>query len=120
MFKLRKSCFETNSSSTHSIIIFKDKSQLEDFYDGKLAFRISTGKLMPFEEVEKKFYKDYNIKKGSLSQEELDSEIYSFIYQAYLMCRQDAWGKYYRVGDDDAIKELEDGRIIVSVYASGN
>lgn len=62
MIKVRKNCFETNSSSTHSLVMAV-KDDFDKWVDGKLvycAFNVrgngniifESGKLYPLEEVE--------------------------------------------------------------------
>lgn len=53
---IRKGMFETNSSSTHVCILFKDNKEYQDFIDGKLWFgyfgNLLNMTLKPFDEIE--------------------------------------------------------------------
>lgn len=53
---IRKGMFETNSSSTHVCVLFKDNKEYQDFIDGKLWFgyfgNLLNMTLKPFDEIE--------------------------------------------------------------------
>ncbi len=108
-------------SKAHVIIVFKNRSELEEFYKGNLAFNFIMDRLEPFEKVEKYFYETYGKQLRNLSKNELEYKIFRYVLGHYFINRDDDWGAFYRVSRrPHGIKELEDGRIIVGVYASGD
>lgn len=60
--QIRKGVFETNSSSTHCLAVYK-KSEWQDFQSGKLYMERTLGPLLNEEEVKEKF-KQYCCKYG--------------------------------------------------------
>ena len=56
MKTIRQGCFETNSSSTHSITLCME-NEFEKWKNGDLYWNIWNEKLVPKEEVEKEFIK---------------------------------------------------------------
>ena len=115
MITVRNNIFETNSSSTHCLVI-TTTDEWADFKDNKMFLDAYTGELTPIPE-------DMNVPKqlddgrwefnGNIYNELFDIETKEFEWYDRSQLFYDA---YCEIGKDTCKRVLDDGKVAIAIY----
>lgn len=114
MIEIRKNIFETNSSSTHSLVIVS-KDDWKKFKNNELVLNLYAGELNPVNESLPKQTSD--------GKWEYQGKVYDDIYdiESKEFCVWDRSQTFYDAMCEMSVEKIEkdlgDGRIAVSIYA---
>lgn len=119
MYTIRKNVFETNSSSTHSLVI-TTKDEWKQFTNNEMRIDLYSGKLIPITDKNKDNYphkrKDGKWEfKGVIYDELFDIETkdYSWYDMDHLL-----YDELKELSVSTIKKELDNGQLAVAIYAS--
>lgn len=115
MITVRKNIFETNSSSTHCLVV-TSKEDWAKFKNGEMLIDVYTGELTPITEnmnVPKQLNNGKWEFNGKTYDElfDIDSSDYEWYDRSNML-----YEAYCETGKDTCEKDLGDGRVAVAIY----